>query len=267
MLGLFYNGTLLKERKGWIPFMKKKIGSFAVSLIIPVLILCLWQILAIQGVIKETIMPRPTKIGETLWKLILNGKLPKDIGISLRRVIFGYLTGAAVGIVIGIVLGLFQKINTAMNLLLEVLRPIPIIAWVPVLILWVGIDEKSKIIVIAIGTFWPVLLNVISGIRSVDKKYLEVSTVFMKSKTTTITKVVLPAAMPSIFTGLRIASGNALMGVIGAEMFAASSGLGYMVTYAREMSQPAKMLGGVFVIGVLGCLLNTAVATIEKKQA
>ena len=125
----------------------------------------------------------------------------------------------------------------------------------------------KKIIVIAIGTFWPVLLNVVSGIRNVDKKYLEVSTIFRKSRFTTITKVVLPAAMPSIFTGLRIASGNALMGVIGAEMFAASSGLGYMVSYAREMSQPAKMLGGVFVIGVLGCLLNTAVASLEKKKA
>ncbi|MGN0352760.1 MAG: ABC transporter permease [Roseburia sp.] len=246
--------------------MKKKIGSFVISLIIPVLLLCLWQVLAMNGIIKETLMPRPTKIGSTLWKLILNGKLPRDIGISLRRVILGYLLGASVGIIVGIILGLFHRINNAMKLLLEVLRPIPIIAWVPILILWVGIDEESKIIVIAIGTFWPVLLNVVSGIKSVDKKYLEVSTIFMKSKVTTITKVVLPAAMPSIFTGLRIASGNALMGVIGAEMFAASAGLGYMISYAREMSQPAKMLGGVFVIGVLGYLLNTVVAAIEKRQ-
>jgi sulfonate transport system permease protein len=129
----------------------------------------------------------------------------------------------------------------------------------------VGIDERSKVIVIAIGTFWPVLLNVIGGIVNVDKKYLEVSTILMKSKWTTITKVVLPAAVPSIFTGLRIASGSALMGVIGAEMFAASSGLGYMITYAREMSQPAKMLGGVFVIGILGAILNGIVAAIQKK--
>lgn len=245
---------------------KNKIKKILISLVIPVLLLCLWEILASYGMIKETIMPRPTKIGVTLWKLILNGRLPKDIAISLRRVILGYIAGGTAGIVVGIAFGLFPKVNTAFSLLMEVLRPIPIIAWVPVLILWVGIDERSKIIVIAIGTFWPVLLNVVSGIRNVDKKYLEVSTIFMKSRFTTITKVVLPAAMPSIFTGLRIASGNALMGVIGAEMFAASSGLGYMVSYAREMSQPAKMLGGVFVIGILGFVLNTLVAGLEKRK-
>lgn len=248
--------------------MKKRLkaAEFLISLIIPVFLLIVWEVLASQGVIKETIMPRPSKIGSALWKLVLNGKLPRDIGISLRRVLVGYFTGAAFGIIFGIALGLFPKLNKLFSLLFELLRPIPIIAWVPVLILWVGIDEKSKIIVISIGTFWPVLLNVIGGIKNVDKKYLEVSAVFMKSKAETIVKVVLPAALPSIFTGLRIASGNALMGVIGAEMFAASSGLGYMVAYAREMSQPAKMLGGVFVIGILGCILNTVVNSIEKRN-
>lgn len=244
----------------------KKVSGFLISLIVPVLILIIWEVAAVNGLVKETVMPRPSKIGETLWGLILNGKLPKDIFISLRRVLFGYTLGAAFGILVGILLGIFSKVNSLLRLLIEILRPIPIIAWVPVLILWVGIDESSKIIVIAIGTFWPVLLNVIGGIKNVDNKYLEVSTVFIKSKFTVITKVVIPAAMPSIFTGLRIASGSALMGVIGAEMFAASSGLGYMVAYAREMSQPAKMLGGVFVIGILGAILNFIVGKVQKGQ-
>lgn len=246
--------------------IKTKIRDFLISLIFPILLLCIWQYLAVNGWIKETIMPRPTEIGATLWKLILNGKLIRDIGISLRRVLLGYLAGGASGIILGIGLGLFPKLNKVLNLLMEILRPIPIIAWVPVLILWVGIDEKSKIICIAIGTFWPVLLNVVDGIRNVEQKYLEVATIFMKTKWETIFKVILPAATPSIFTGLRIASGNALMGVIGAEMFAASSGLGFMIAYAREMSQPAKMLGGVLVIGILGCILNTIVAGIEKRK-
>ena len=246
--------------------IKRKIGEFLLTLIIPVLLLLLWEVLAVNGAIKETIMPRPSKIGSTLWELTLKGKLPHDIGISLRRVLIGYVSGSMFGILVGIVLGLFPRINVLLKLLVEILRPIPIIAWVPVLILWVGIDEKSKVIVIAIGTFWPVLLNVIGGIANVDRKYLEVSTIFMKSKATTVTKVVLPAALPSIFTGLRIALGSSLMGVIGAEMFAASSGLGYMVTYARDMSQPDKMLGGVFIIGVLGAILNAVVAGIQKRQ-
>lgn len=246
--------------------IRNKLIYFLVSLIVPVLLLVLWEAAAVNGLIKETVMPRPSKIGNVLWTLILNGSLEKDIRISLLRALSGYLAGAAVGIILGIGIGLFPKIKMTLNLLFDILRPIPIIAWVPVLIMWVGIDEKSKVIVIAIGTFWPVLLNVISGINNVDKKYLEVSKIFMKSKRTTIFKVILPAALPSIFTGLRLASGNALMGVIGAEMFAASSGLGYMVTYAREMSQPAKMLGGVFVIGILGCFLNHILNCLEKHQ-
>jgi sulfonate transport system permease protein len=175
-----------------------------------VLLLVLWELAAANGILKETVMPRPSKIGQVLWKLILNGSLAKDIEISLLRALAGYVVGALAGIVLGIGIGLFPKIKRLLNLLFEILRPIPIIAWVPVLIMWVGIDEKSKIIVIA--------------------------------------------------------SGNALMGVIGAEMFAASSGLGYMVTYAREMSQPAKMLGGVFVIGVLGCILNHLLSRLERYQ-
>lgn len=244
---------------------QKKISEVLISLIIPILLLLLWEIAAKQGMVKESLMPRPSKIGITLWKLIQNGKLIRDIFISLRRVILGYLLGAFLGIVLGILLGLFPKINRLLNFMLEILRPIPIIAWVPVLILWIGIDEKSKVVVIAIGTFWPVLLNVISGIRNVDKKYLEVARIFMKSKRTTIYKVIIPAAFPAIFTGLRIASGNALMGVIGAEMFAASSGIGYMISYAREMSQPSKMLGGVLIVGILGYLLNQIVAMMESK--
>lgn len=244
----------------------KKIINILVSLIVPVALLLFWEIGARNGFISEVIMPRPSKIGHVLWELLLKGKLIKDIYVSLRRALLGYLVGSTLGIFVGIILGLFPKVNALMSLLVNVLRPIPIIAWVPVLILWVGIDEPSKVIVIAIGTFWPVLLNVIGGIADVDQKYVEVSTIFMKSKFTKITKVIIPAALPSIFTGLRIASGSALMGVIGAEMFAASSGLGYMVAYAREMAQPAKMLGGVFVIGVLGAVLNAIVGQIQKRQ-
>lgn len=244
----------------------KKLRNALIALILPVLLLLLWEFAARQGWINEALMPRPSKIGSTLWSLTEKGKLITDVLVSLRRVLLGYIVGALLGGGLGILLGLFRKLNTLTSLLMEILRPIPVIAWVPVLILWIGIDEKSKVVVIAIGTFWPVLLNVISGIQNVDKKYLEVGQIFMKSRWVMVTKVILPAALPSIFTGLRIASGNALMSVVGAEMFAASSGIGYMISYAREMSQPAKMLAGVFVVGVLGCILNQIVAHIEKKR-
>lgn len=245
--------------------LTNRILRFIFSLLIPILFLCFWQYAAVNGMVKETVMPRPTKIGSTLLSMIQNGKLQENIYVSMRRVITGYLIGVSTAIVIGIIIGLFDYINAALELVMGLLRPIPNIAWVPMLILWTGIGEESKIIVIAIATFWPVLLNTVDGIRNVDKKYLEVANIFKKSKFHTIVKVVLPSALPYVFTGLRIASGNALMGVIGAEMFAASAGIGYMVSYGREMSKPAVMFGGVFIISILGWLLNMVVTKLEHK--
>lgn len=159
---------------------RRKVFAFLNGILIPLLLLLLWELAARYGLIKEALMPRPSKIGSTLLELSLKGKLQRDILMSLKRVLLGYLVGSFFGIIMGILLGLFPMFNAALKLLMEVLRPVPIIAWVPVLILWIGIDEKSKVVVIAIGTFWPVLLNSISGIVDVDKKYLEISRILMK---------------------------------------------------------------------------------------
>jgi sulfonate transport system permease protein len=145
------------------------------------------------------------------------------------------------------------------------LRPIPIIAWVPVLILWVGIDEASKVTVIAIGSFWPVLLNSIHGIRGTDPKFLEVARILGKSRWTILSKVIFPSALPSIFTGLRIGVGIAWTSVIGAELIAASSGVGYLIMYARELSQPDVMLVGVFSIGIVGLSIDFLLRRVERR--
>ena len=169
------------------------------------------------------------------------------------------------GIVIGIVTGLSKTATKIVSVLFELIRPIPIIAWVPVLILWTGIGETSKIIVIMIGTFWTVYLNTSDGIRNVDRKYVEVSKIFLKSKRTEITKVMFPAALPGIFTGLRVGVGSAWISVIGAELIAASAGLGFMISYYREMAQPSTMFAGVFMVGIIGFLINVVLRRVEKR--
>lgn len=136
--------------------------------------------------------------------------------------------------------------------------------WVPVLILWLGIGETSKVIVITIGTFWPVLLNTVHGIKNVDKRYLEVGSVLEKKRKIVLAKIILPSALPSIFTGLRIGLGNAWMSVVGAELIAAASGIGYLISYARELSQPDVMLVGVFSIGIIGLLIDMLLKKVEK---
>jgi sulfonate transport system permease protein len=236
-----------------------------VSLVLPVLLIVLWEVAGKSGWLNSSIFPPPSKIFESFLKQIDKGSLQKNILVSLERVALGYLLGSVAGITLGVITGLSRLANRACLLIFELLRPIPIIAWVPVLILWTGIGEQSKIIVIAIGTFWSVLINTTDGIRNVDKKYLEVSRLFMKSRYEMIAKVILPAALPNIFTGLRIGIGAAWLSVIGAELIAASAGLGFLISYSREMSQPSAMFVGVLTIGVIGCLINIFIRTVEKK--
>lgn len=244
---------------------KKFEDMFTASLIIPILLIVLWQIAAQKGKINVQLFPSPLKIWQAFVKSVQNGKLQANILISLKRVLIGYIYGAVLGVVVGILLGLSKKAYRLCSFLLEILRPIPIIAWVPVLIMILGIGEVSKVIVIMIGSFWAIFLNTYDGIRSVDSKYLEVSSMFMKTRTETVLRVMLPAALPGIFTGLRIGIGSAWISVIGAELIASSAGLGYMISYSREMAQPANMYVAVFIIGIIGYLINALLKLIEKR--
>lgn len=245
---------------------KKKLEDrYLASLILPILLILLWQLAANGGNINIQLFPSPAKIFQAFVKSVQSGKLQANILISLKRVLIGYIYGAVLGIGVGILLGLSKKAYRLFSFLLEILRPIPIIAWVPVLIMIFGIGETSKIIVIVIGSFWSIFLNTYDGIRNVDTKYLEVTAMFMKSKRETVFRVMVPAALPGIFTGLRIGIGSAWISVIGAELIASAAGLGYMISYSREMAQPANMYVAVFVIGIIGYLINALLKIIEKK--
>jgi sulfonate transport system permease protein len=230
----------------------------------PVVLITLWQVFSNKGVINQSVMPSPGRIADTAGKLISNGELARHLKISLARVLQGYLIGAAAGVTVGILMGLIRRIEKALTLVLGIIRPVPIIAWVPILILWIGIGETSKISIIAFGTFFPVLLNTIHGIRSTDQKLIEVAQVLEKGGLTTLFCIIFPSALPAIFTGLRIALGTAWMSVIGAEMIAASSGVGYFISLSSQLSQPKQMFVGVFAIGFVGVLFDSGLRLIER---
>jgi sulfonate transport system permease protein len=238
---------------------------YLLPLVVPALILLTWELLSRRGFIRPTILPAPSAIWLTFKEMALSGELFTHLETSLGRVFQGFSLGAGLGIAAGVMIGLSPTVERSLVLVTGLLRPIPIIAWVPVLILWMGIDESSKVTVIAIGSFWPVLLSVIHGIRNTDRRYLEVARVLEKSRLVLLTKVVLPSALPSIFTGLRIGIGIAWMSVIGAELIAASSGIGYMIMYARELSQPDVMLVGVISIGITGLVIDYALRKVESR--
>jgi sulfonate transport system permease protein len=233
--------------------------------VVPILLLVFWQQLSDHGYLKPTVMPSPVTLWLTCLEMLKSGELFHHLGVSLLRVAQGFAWGAGMGLAMGLAIGLSPLAERGLFLVTGLLRPIPTIAWVPALILWAGIDESSKVIVIAIGGFWPVLLNTLHGVQSTDRKYLEVARVLQKDRFTVLTKVVFPSALPSIFTGLRIGMGIAWASVVGAELIAASSGIGYLILYAREVSQPDVMLVGVAAIGLTGLLIDFLILKLENR--
>ncbi len=235
------------------------------ALVLPVVLLAVWEAASRLGLIQATLLPRPSAIAEVLVELIKSGELLVNLGISIIRVTEGFIIGATLGVLVGVQVALVPKLRIAVSLIFGVLRPIPVIAWIPVLILWMGIDEGSKITVIAIGSFWTILVNVVEGIKNVDKKYLEVATILEKDRKTLLLKVILPAALPAIFTGVRVGIDVAWRSVVAAELIAASSGIGYMIMYARELSQIDVVLVGVFSIGCTGIIIDKLLKMLETR--
>lgn len=250
-------------------YMMKKFGGWLkeniLALATPVVLLGVWEITSQMGWIRSSLLPPPSVIFKVLVELVKTGEIFTNLGISILRVAEGFIIGATLGLVIGVQVALVKKFRIAASLIFGLLRPIPVLAWVPVLILWMGIDEGSKITVIAIGSFWTVLVNVAQGIRNVDKKYLEVATILEKDRKTLLTRVVLPASLPAIFTGVRVGIDVAWRSVVAAELIAASSGIGYMIMYARELSQIDVVLVGVLSIGLTGILIEQLLKLLEKR--
>ena len=234
------------------------------AVIAPLTVLLIWALGSNLGLIRASILPSPQRVLSTLISLCTSGQMAEDLSISMLRVLRGFGLGAVCGIIIGSLMGFSKTANKVLGSLVSIRRPVPMLAWVPLFILWLGIGESSKTAVIFIGSLWSVLLNTIHGIQSTDPKLLEVAYILKKSKWETITSVYLPSALPSVFTGLRLGMGSAWTCVVGAEMIAASSGIGYMISYARELAQPAKVFAGIIVIGAIGLLIDQVLLRLQR---
>ncbi|SKC07534.1 sulfonate transport system permease protein [Lachnospiraceae bacterium] len=248
------------EKKG-----KKYTGLRILSWVILVALFVLWEYASAEHMINPTIMSKPTKIFGKFLLMLSDRTIFFHLMASLGRVFKGVLIGAGLGLILGLFIGLSEKMAVVFDLFIGILRPIPPIAWIPLLILALGIGEGSKVTVIAIGSFWPMLLDTINGVKSTDNELLELGRTLEKNRFTVIFKIILPSAVPGIFTGLRQSISRAWSCVVTAEMIAASMGVGYLIQYARELSQPALMFVGVVVIGMVGLLIDLVTNILEKK--
>lgn len=232
------------------------IWNFLLTIFLPVLILLTWELAVRSGNLNGNVVPAPSKLWETFVNLVSSGKLQEGLLISFKRVIIGFLIASILGILIGFFMGLFASVNRALASLVNLLRPIPTVALVPIFIIVMGIGEGANIAIIIVGALWPILLNTTAGVMSVDRKLMELAYVYRISKVKAVFKIILPSALFSIFTGLRLGIGGAWMSVVAAEMIGATSGIGYMITFAKSLAQAANMYVLVLVIGIIGFFID-----------
>ena len=262
------NASANKSAKGNESLQKKSTPAFVnfieyIALL--VIILAIWQIAEMTGRISPLTLPSLESIVTRFIKLVSDGTLISSIGISISRVLKGYAVASIVSITLGVFIGLSTHFKKLTALIIQILKPIPPIAWIPLVILWFGIGEESKVFLIFIGSFFTILTNVVDGIRQTDIKLIELSRVMETPKLKHIFRVVIPSAAPSIFTGLRVGLGQSWMCVVAAELVASSTGVGYMIMNARQFGQTDVVIVGMLTIGIIGKIMDSLLTVLEKK--
>lgn len=225
----------------------------------------LWEIICRLGLVNPLFLPAPGGVLLTLGKLLKSGELATHVSVSLYRALMGFLLGAVIAVPHGILIAWFRTVEDITNPLVELFRPIPAVALIPVAILWFGIGNVSKIVIIAFACYFPIILNTISGVRQVDVNLLKVAKLFGANRMQTLTKIILPSAFPFIMTGLRLGIAVALILLIVTEMIGARSGLGFMIIDAEYTFKTERMFAGIFTIGFIGFFLNEVMVVIEQR--
>ena len=245
-VGLFHAGD---ARLGWA---------------LPLLLLLAWQISSSTGALSSTILPNPLDVAKAAWRLILNGELITNIGVSAMRASAGFLVGGIAGLAFAFANGLSRWSDTFTDTTLQMIRNVPHLALIPLVIVWFGIDEGAKLFLVALGVFFPIYLNTLHGIRSIDPQLVEMGRSYGMSHRALFWRIILPGALPSIFTGLRFALGITWLTLIVAETIAAQSGIGYMAMQAREFMQLDVVLVAILIYAGLGKLADSAVRILER---
>lgn len=240
--------------------------------LLPLCLLLVWQGLSYFRVIPVHLIPSPLKIISGFRDLLTIGMPPEHLlhdhmRYSLYRVAVGFGIASLVGIPLGLLMGWSRRIRRLIGPLIEVVRPIPPLAWIPIAILWFGIGLKSAAFIIFLGAFFPILLNTISGVVSISPILLEAARTLNARGKDIFLKVLIPGSLPSIFVGMRIGVGIGWMTLVAAEFTGVREGygLGYMIMTARDIQRPDEILAGMLIIGLIGLLINTGLRACEAR--
>ena len=246
--------------------MKKK-GAlrFVPPVLFIALVLFLWNALHSLGFINEYILPAPKTVLKTFFALSGSGEIFSDISVSLVRVARGFSIAFALAFTLGMFSSVVPVSKWFFEYLVHFFKNVPPISMIPLLILWSGIGETTKTAIIVLAAFFPMYMSIVKGFTSCDKKLLEVGTVFKYRKLRIFTRIVLPNAVPDILVGMRIGLGYAWRAIIGAEMVAASTGLGHMILFSQQMARTDKVIVGILVIGLVGYMSDKLFALLVDR--
>ena len=234
-------------------------------LLLPIIIAGGWELAARTGLVQNTLLPPPSGVLAAFWNLLVRGRLLMHAAASLQRVLAGFALAAALGLGVGIAMGTSRAGGRLGDLVIQVLRPIPPIAWIPLAILWFGIGESSKVFIIFLGAVFPIVINTLEGIRATDRRFVELARVLEVPRGRFVRQVILPGALPAIITGLRVGLGNAWVCVVAAELIAADKGVGFIIVDGRELSRTDVVIAGMATIGIIAKLMDVALRHLEAR--
>ncbi len=242
--------------------MNRVIRKTILALVIPVIIIMIWFYTTTYMVIPKGILPTIPDVGQTFLEMLKSGQLENDIVVSISRVLKGYCISVVLGVTLGSLIGMYRSIKELFVPVITVIRQIPMIAWIPLIILWCGIGETSKVVIIVLVAFFQILVNTQSGIESTPKGYIEVARLYKLGRWKTFIKVYLPHAIPQILVGLRLGLGGSWMAVVAAELIAATSGIGYRMSSARSNMQSNVVIVCMIVVGLVGVLMDRGIGVL-----
>jgi sulfonate transport system permease protein len=237
----------------------------ALGFALPALLFAGWLGITHAGLVKTDQLASPADVGRELAALAANGQLWSNLAASAERVFAGFAAAFVCAVVAGSFVGLSRRAEAFVDPTLQAIRAVPSLAWVPLLLIWLGIGETPKIVLIGIGAFFPIYVNLVAGIRGVDRKLVEVARVLGMRGFTLARRVVLPAALPSLLVGARIGLTQAWLFLVAAELLASTRGLGFMLTEGQQISRTDEILTAILLLAACGKLSESAMRVVERR--
>ncbi len=240
-------------------------GYFLLSWAAPFIILLVWEGLARTGFVTPQVLPAPSKVLTTAWKLAVSGTLLEDLGTSLLRAAIGFAIGGFIAFSLGILVGFSRLAEALVDRTVQMVRAIPFLALLPLVIVWFGVGEGQKIFLVALGVAFPIYINTTLGIRQVDPKLLELGRVQGLSNWQMIRRIILPGALPSILTGVRYALATAWLALVVAETIGAQSGIGFLAMDAREFLRTDVVVLTIVIYALIGVAADSIARALERR--